>query len=145
MHEIKTILYAEDDFDDRLFFKEALKQPINGGSYEVKFADNGAAALHYLETHSLPDILFLDLNMPVKTGLECLREIKQNFQITDLPVVILTTSRSEPEICAARELGATIYAIKPMSIQQLSFVLDTCLSRVNCGGNITGPQSFVIG
>jgi CheY-like chemotaxis protein len=87
-----TILLAEDDQDDRDFFKMALKEiPI---PTRLTTVNDGEQLLKYLHENSdyLPDVLFLDLNMPRKSGFECLVEIKENEKLKGLRVVVFSTS-----------------------------------------------------
>ena len=81
-----NILLADDDIDDRFFFSKALKEiPI---STNLTTVHDGEELMHYLEKNSksLPNILFLDLSMPRKTGFECLYEIKDNEKFKDIPI-----------------------------------------------------------
>jgi len=87
-----NILLAEDDQDDRDFFYNALKEiPIP--TY-LTTVNDGDQLMNYLYKNSeqLPDVLFLDLNMPRKNGFECLVEIKENEMLKDIPVVMFSTS-----------------------------------------------------
>lgn len=80
-----NLLLADDDVDDCLFFKEALEElPINSNFSVV---NNGEQLMKFLTDSqtTLPDILFLDLNMPRKNGMECLIEIRQNQKLKTLP------------------------------------------------------------
>ncbi len=86
------ILLADDDIDDRYFFEKVVKSL----SYSLTFSTviDGEELLFYLHANEnhLPDVLFLDLNMPKKNGSECLVEIKQHPKLKDLPVIIYSTS-----------------------------------------------------
>jgi CheY-like chemotaxis protein len=85
-----NILLADDDTDDCLFFEKALNEiPI--ATHLTIFKD-GEELMNYLSENSenLPDLLFLDLNMPRKDGFECLDEIKANIKLKDLPVIIFS-------------------------------------------------------
>ena len=87
-----NILLADDDMDDRFFFNKALDEiPINT---KLNTVNNGDLLMEYLTSHEndLPDVLFLDLSMPRKTGFECLAEIKENKKLAGLPVIMFTTS-----------------------------------------------------
>ena len=87
-----NILYAEDDLEDRKLFEKVLNEiPI---PIHHKIVKNGAVLMNYLHTTQdpLPDLIFLDLSMPLKTGFECLAEIKDNDKLKDLKVVMLTAS-----------------------------------------------------
>jgi CheY-like chemotaxis protein len=87
-----NVLLADDDSDDCLFFANALKElPI---ATHLTTVHNGEELMDYLSENSahLPDILFLDLSMPRKTGFECLSEIHENEKLKGIPVVVFTIS-----------------------------------------------------
>lgn len=86
------ILLADDDMDDRFFFSKALDEiPINT---KLSTVNNGELLMEYLTKNegNLPDVLFLDLSMPRKTGFECLSEIKENKKLANIAVIMFTTS-----------------------------------------------------
>ncbi len=86
------VLLADDDKDDRFFFNKALETiPI---LTNLTIVEDGEQLMTYLIENSekLPDVLFLDLNMPRKNGLECLSEIKHDQKLKKLPVIIYSTS-----------------------------------------------------
>ena len=87
-----NILLADDDLDDRSFFEKALEEiPI---ATKLVMVYNGEQLMDHLDNKAnlIPDILFLDLSMPRKTGFECLVEIKENKRLKDIPVIMFTTS-----------------------------------------------------
>ena len=87
-----NIMLADDDRDDRFFFTKALKEiPI---ATHLTTVNDGEQLMDYLSENSvhLPDVLFLDLSMPRKTGFECLSEIKENKKLKELPVIMFSTS-----------------------------------------------------
>jgi CheY-like chemotaxis protein len=106
------ILLADDDRDDRYFFKKAIE--------EIPFAThltivvNGQELMDYLSENlnHLPDVLFLDLNMPCKNGLECLDEIKQNPKLKPVPVIIYSTSLRQETADTLFKSGAHYYMHK---------------------------------
>src|ERR1017187_4447154 len=86
-----NIIFADDDIDDRSFFEKALKElPI---STNLTTVNDGEQLMKYLADNSeqLPDVLFIDLNMPRKNGFECIVEIRENEKLKDLSVVIFST------------------------------------------------------
>ncbi|MGZ3902669.1 MAG: response regulator, partial [Bacteroidia bacterium] len=87
-----NILLADDDKDDRYFFEKALK--TLSIKAQLTISEDGEKLMAYLLKHSekLPDVLFLDLNMPRKNGAECLTEIKLHEKLKKLPVIIYSTS-----------------------------------------------------
>lgn len=122
------ILLAEDDEDDRMFFKEALdeiKVKTN-----ISFVTDGAQLMDYLNQSGirLPNVVFLDLNMPVKNGMECLIEIRRDKRLKDLAIVIYSTSASEEDIEDAFVNGANIYIKKPNDFSLLKSTLAKVVS-----------------
>jgi CheY-like chemotaxis protein len=122
-----NILLADDDADDCIFFKEALEGlPL---STHFTAVTDGEQLMQFLtnETTKLPDVLFLDINMPRKSGLECLSEIKQNKKLKDLPVVMFSTSNSWDTINMLFKSGANVYIHKPSDFSQLKQVIHHAL------------------
>jgi len=122
------IILADDDQDDRLFFTDAFDE-LKIKTRVVTFKD-GVELMNYLnkENTLLPNVLFLDLNMPKKTGIECLNEIKANSKMSEIAIVIYSTSASEEDIEKTFVLGANIYIKKPDSFKKLKQVLSEVIS-----------------
>ena len=113
-----TILYADDDADDRALLLEALNQIDPSISCDT--VCDGRQALDRLnELPELPDYIFLDVNMPVMGGKECLAAIKTNERLRYLPVVIYSTSSDQGEISRLYEMGAMLFLQKPDSLASL--------------------------
>lgn len=117
------VVLADDDEDDRLFFTEAfdeLKIQTRVATYKdgVELMD----ALNHSET-ALPNILFLDLNMPKKSGFECLVELKKDKRFDNIAIAIYSTSASEEDIENTFVNGANIYIKKPNDFNDLKKVL----------------------
>ena len=122
------IILADDDDDDRLFFTDAFGElKINT---KVDTFSDGVELMNYLnkEDALLPNVLFLDLNMPKKTGIECLNEIKANSKMSEIAIVIYSTSASEEDIEKTFVMGANIYIKKPDSFKKLKQVLSEVVS-----------------
>ena len=118
------ITLAEDDEDDRLFFTDAFEElKINT---IVNTLNNGRELLNYLEHPEtiLPNIIFLDLNMPILNGMECLKEIKQNNKFNDIAIAIYSTSASDQDVENTFVLGANIYIKKPSNFNELKKILS---------------------
>lgn len=111
------ILLVDDDVDDQLYFRDA----INEISPEVhcEIANNGREAMEQIEIPPPPDLIFLDLNMPIMNGYEFLSTIKKTPQYKNIPVVIVTTSKSKQDIELSKELGASLFFTKPSSFSIL--------------------------
>ena len=121
--EFINICLADDDEDDRLFFTDAFDElKINT---KVSTFNDGVALMNYLnnENSVLPSVLFLDLNMPKKNGVECLLEIKKNEKLSDIAIAIYSTSSSEEHIEETFINGANIYIKKPNDFEDLKKIL----------------------
>ena len=122
------IILADDDEDDILFFTDAFDElKINT---KVNTFKDGEELMNYLNTDDavMPNVLFLDLNMPKKTGIECLKEIKANNKMSGIAIAIYSTSASEEDIEKTFVLGANIYIKKPGDFKKLKKVLSEVVS-----------------
>ncbi len=118
------ITLADDDEDDRLFFTDAFDElKINTVVNTVK---NGRELINFLDHPEtvLPNIIFLDLNMPILNGIDCLKELKQNDKFKDIAIAIYSTSSSEEDIENTFVLGANIYIKKPSNFNDLKKILS---------------------
>lgn len=122
------IILADDDEDDRLFFTDAFNELKI--STKVNTFNDGVELMNYLNDPEsvLPNILFLDLNMPKKNGIECLHEIKNNNRFDDIAIAIYSTSSSEEDIEETFVIGANIYIKKPSDFTSLKKVLSDVVS-----------------
>lgn len=122
-----NILLADDDADDCLFFKQAL-DGFNP-TPNLSIVNDGEQLMEYLTANSanLPHVLFLDINMPRKNGIECLAEIRQNVKLKDLSVVMVSTSNSWDTINQLFKSGTHIYIHKPSDFAQLKQVIQHAL------------------
>ena len=135
-HAPLNVLFADDDSDDRSFFEKALKEVAI--STNLTTVNDGELLMKYLADNSeqLPNVLFLDLNMPRKNGFECLVEISENEKLKDLSVVIFSTSYPQDKsyelgmIGNLFNLGAHVYIRKPTDLNQLKQLLDHSLRMV---------------
>ncbi|HLP12749.1 MAG TPA: response regulator [Flavobacteriales bacterium] len=123
-----NILLADDDEDDRLLFKDAfgeIKIKTN-----VQMVNDGVQLMHYLNNPelNLPDIVFLDLNMPLKSGFECLAEIRSAKRLKDLSVAIYSTSGSDEDIEETFVKGANVYIKKPNDFSVLKKILGEVIT-----------------
>lgn len=113
------IILVDDDEDDRLFFADAL-QALQMDTDLLEFK-NGKDCIQYLEscTDALPNLIFLDLNMPVMNGFECLEFIRKETRLSEIMIAIYSTSSSERDIEDTFSKGANIYIKKPSSFKDL--------------------------
>ncbi|HEY4148974.1 MAG TPA: response regulator [Chitinophagaceae bacterium] len=123
-----SILLADDDEDDRMLFADIVEQIEQ--SIALNTVDDGEQLIQALTDDgvTLPDVIFLDLNMPNKNGKECLKEIKAHDRLKHLPVIIYSTSAAEKDVREAYNDGATLYIQKPSNIKGLKKTLTEVLS-----------------
>jgi len=124
---VLNILLADDDMDDCLLFKDALEELALGASLIT--VHDGERLIQHLEKVSanLPDVLFLDLNMPRKNGFECLTEIKEHSVFNKIPVIIYTTAKDEAHAQALYEKGAHYYICMPSDFEKLKNALQLAI------------------
>jgi CheY-like chemotaxis protein len=121
---IQSIVIADDDYDDQLLFKDALAEVDR--SIQLETTSDGMELLALLRNYK-PDILFLDLDMPAKNGLECLKAIRTNPIYTDLPVVVFSSTSRASNIEVAYEMGAHLFFIKPSFYKDLVVLIKHIL------------------
>ena len=124
------ILLADDDKDDRLFFKLALDTLSTPTDLEVVV--DGEKLMSYLAENSkkLPDVLFLDLNMPRKNGFECLTEIRLNKIFKNLPVIIFSTSYEQEVVNQLFINGARNFMRKPADFFHLKKIIEKTVHHI---------------
>src|SRR4030095_3421912 len=122
------ILIADDDEDDRMFFSDAIT--AIAPSAKLTEAFNGDDLITKLMRHDfdLPDLIFLDLNMPYKNGLECLKEIRSTELLKSLPILIYSTSLNRDHVDISYLNGANMYIQKPVSYDGIKRILKTIFS-----------------
>lgn len=117
-----TILLADDDEEDRMLTAEALEEARLAN--EIKTVEDGEELMDYLhrrgrysdpELSPRPGLILLDLNMPKKDGRQALKEIKEVSELRSIPVVVLTTSKTEEDILKTYDLGVNSFITKPVS------------------------------
>lgn len=120
------LFLSEDDDDDIEFFSDIILE-ISPAS-KISVTKNGKELMSLLENEKqLPDFIFLDLNMPKKTGFECLQEIKSNEKWKAIKVVILSTSSDKEQINEVYKMGADLYLQKATSYITFKNKLSKCL------------------
>lgn len=127
-----TVLLVEDDMADAMLIEEALTE--RGMARGIERADDGVAALEYLRDPRTdrPDLIVLDLNMPRMNGRELLNVLKNDVDLSSIPIVVLTTSAAPDDVDAAYRQHANAYVTKPVNLDDFigavqsidSFFLD---------------------
>jgi len=127
MQKRYTIFYTDDDADDRQFFTEIVGDNENVSSIHTQ--SSGDELLKVL--HNPPpaaNLVFLDLNMPIKNGYEVLKEIRTSPDLKDVPVIILSTSNDAGSVNRAKSLGANLYVAKPGTFEDFKKIMDRVVS-----------------
>jgi len=121
-----SILLVDDDEDDQEIFSSALEQLSYTGIFQP--VSSAMDALELLKhTPSLPDLIFLDLNMPIMNGQQFLAEVKRTKDIQHIPVIIFSTSSNPKTIQQTKELGAYDFITKPDKFEELVNKLKTVI------------------
>ncbi|MBT3921288.1 MAG: response regulator [Nitrospina sp.] len=128
------ILVAEDDEDDFQFFMESFE--LSNTKYEVRWMKDGEECINFLhkqesnlssENFYLPNMIFLDLNMPRKNGLEVLREIRSNKSLHHIPVIILSSSNEREIVNQSYQFGVSAFIQKLPNRTQFANNLDALI------------------
>ncbi|HZG26575.1 MAG TPA: response regulator [Chitinophagaceae bacterium] len=129
MNKARKILIVDDDSDDQVLLMEALHELDS--SIRFQTATNGHHALELLNNnlHDLPNLIFLDLNMPRMNGVQFLHDIKKRQELRDLPVIIYSTSSDQKDIAETARLGAEHFITKPTGLSELKTRLKSVLSH----------------
>jgi len=140
-----SIILAEDDEDDRLFFKDALREltipthltTVNDGEQLMMFLNNAENALAH--------VLFLDINMPRKSGFDCLAEIRNSERLNLLPIIIFSTSFDKQVVNQLHDLGANYYMRKPGGYLRLKEIIQRSLDlMITTGLDQPVKERFVL-
>jgi CheY-like chemotaxis protein len=129
---ISRIVLTDDDVDDQFFFQMALRQ--SGEKAELHVYDNGILLLESLIEGAtpLPDVIFMDYNMPCKNAVQCVEELRRHRHLQHIPVIILTTGISPAEMRNAYQNGATACIRKPYELSGLvKLIKDVFASELN--------------
>ncbi|MDB5192346.1 MAG: response regulator receiver protein [Segetibacter sp.] len=127
MNKDLYLLLVDDDEDDKAIFAEAMAEIDH--SIKCSLAANGYEALQILKDQKrLPDLIFLDLNMPRMNGKQCLTRLKQSDELKNIPVIIFTTSTSPEDMEETKNLGAAHFLIKPSNMKELRKALEIIFS-----------------
>jgi CheY-like chemotaxis protein len=123
-----SIVIADDDLDDHYFLTQAIKQ-VNI-QYNCTSVYNGLELMDLLlKKGAVPDLIILDLNMPLLDGFGALEQIRANKKLKDIPIYILSTTHFEYDINKSKELGANDFYSKPYHYDKLKDIVDDIFSK----------------
>jgi CheY-like chemotaxis protein len=124
-HRFKHILLADDDQDHAFLFDTIVRKLYPDKALSI--VNDGNDLFEYLKQH-LPDLIFLDLNMPCKNGIECLNELKSNPAYRSIPVIVYSSSAHLNDIQDSYVHKADFYMVKPFSVKHLELALENIFS-----------------
>lgn len=125
----RRLFLVDDDSDEQWIFNTALNAV--DPTIELSGAANGQEAIRQLASASAqPDVIFLDLNMPIMNGLECLRQLKSDPGLSSIPTIMYSTTSDPQTISKSREMGAEDFITKPYNFDELVDKLRLILDRV---------------
>src|SRR5688572_20148193 len=121
------IILADDDEDDCLIFT----QVATDVSPKVRLTclHDCESLLRFLEASELPQVVFLDLNMPVLSGQDCLKRIKARLEWKDIPIIVYSTASRKEIIEECYKLGASLYVVKPSNVKKLEDTITWIIQK----------------
>ena len=122
---VSSIVLAEDNLEHCFFFGRALKEVAPRVSFSA--VHDGDKLVQLLESY-LPDLLFLDLGMPCKNGVQCIKDIREQREYDSMPIVVFSINDDEKAIQSAYGFGANLYIVKPDEYASLKAVLQKVLT-----------------
>ena len=126
-----TIVLVDDDNDEAEFLLEAIKE--SGLPVRLVYYKDYYQLLSSISTSELPDLLVMDINLPLKNGIEALQELKQNHVLSTIPAVTFTSTSSERYFVESKKAGALQLCIKPSTItgykEVLNYFYNICSSN----------------
>lgn len=142
MHKV-NILIAEDDTDDFLLLREAIEEVLP--KFNMWHCKDGKQVIQKLDENIMPDLIFLDLNMPKKNGIDCLIDIRSRQKLRSTPVIIYSTSVNFEDIDACYKNGCTLYLVKPVSYKDLVTQVKKIFFRIGLPKkDLQSKEMFVV-
>ncbi|MEJ7682933.1 MAG: response regulator [Segetibacter sp.] len=136
------ILMADDDKDDFHILQQTAQD--TGEPLKISYAANWLELWRFI-IKTLPDVLFLDLNMPVKNGMECLQLLREDRRYDKVPIIIYSTSVNKNDIDKAYSNGANYFAVKPNAIEDIAGMINKiCSMGKEALQSIPPREEFVI-
>ena len=122
------VLIVDDEPDVEVLIRQRFRKEMRNGEYEFVFAQHGAQALGQLRNDPSLEIIMTDINMPVMDGLKLVSLVRQNAQLKNIPIIIITTEGAEEDRERGLALGANAYISKPIQSSHLIKTISELLS-----------------
>lgn len=129
--KVIDVFYTDDDEDDLMLFSDAIEKIAEECDKEIQLHlhTNGDEFIEFIKNkNSANSIVFLDINMPSKSGYEVLQEIRNEPKTKKTPTIMFSTSKDEGSITKCQWLGATHYAIKPSDFKSLISIISRVIA-----------------
>lgn len=139
------IFYADDDEDDLLFFNDAVEivASKNNEKINLHMHKNGEKLVETIKVNDVKNsVLFLDINMPFKSGFQLLEEIRNEPQLQEFPIIMYSTSTDTHNITKSKSMGANFYAVKPYDFNDLIKMISS-FTKVNWENHKADFNNFV--
>lgn len=133
---VKHICFADDDPDDQLIFATIMKENFPFIRMDAFYHCNELISFLNDEKNPLPDLIFLDLNMPGNDGNACLQLLKETARLNRIPVVMYSTSGYEKDIVKSLKQGAYRYIVKPNSFKDIKDKLEELFTEYEGVGKV---------
>lgn len=140
-----NIFYADDDEDDLQFFNEAIEKISIDSENQINLHIhlNGERLIENIKSNKVTNgVVFLDINMPFKSGFEILEEIRKEPELKQLPVIMYSTSSNKDSIAQSQNLGANFYVVKPYEFNELLRMISTFI-QMNWENHQTDMNTFL--
>lgn len=127
-----SIFYADDDEDDFMFFNDAVAKITSeyNQSIQLHLHPNGERLLENIKNNKMQNgLVFLDINMPIRSGFKLLEEIRNEATIQEVPVIMYSTSFNDSDIRKSHHLGANYYVVKPYKFDDLIDMIRNVLTK----------------
>ena len=121
------IILADDDPDDCFIFSTMSREVEN---VHITCLGDCNSLLQFLEINTPPDLIFLDLNMPILSGQDCLKRIKEHLEWNKIPVVIYSTASRKEIVDECKQLGADLYIVKPSNTESLRHAITFAIQQL---------------
>jgi CheY-like chemotaxis protein len=140
----RRFLFVDDDPDDADMFCEALSKI--GPTMECLTVQNGVGLFEFLAKDGAPDVIFLDINMPMMNGWECLKRLKMMDTFKNIPTIMYSTSSASRDVKLAYDLGAEVFLTKPENFKELAGILQVVAtnSKESIPSQLSGFKSFKV-
>lgn len=136
------IVIADNDTKEVAFFADAIAAVL--AEFDVQNARDGGECIRMLKMDPSPEMIFLDLKMPIKNGAECLKSLREMPHFDHTPIIIFSKSYNYRDIDKCYKLGANYYLVKPDSKEEMVNLFKQLFSTIARNDSTTRHEQFVL-